>query len=211
MSSTIRRTSCSFGCWARSAKWAESTASPESFVMRNPRGRKSFAGSRGGPNHEYSATGGVRVTAAARPRSSAVAICSALGWSSMACDHVGAMHIMISAQARTVLIRGIDLSRKINLSPILPRRAVPLRLADSVVRVYTLPRNGVATHRAGDRAADAGDSAGFLSDLREGPLPEHHVPDRRVVPMLGVQRSGPLHLPERGEIPEGSPSCLHGL
>src|SRR2546427_10580854 len=213
-SSNIRRISCSFGCWARSAKWADSTASPESFVMRNPRGRNSFAGSLGGPNHEYSSTGGVRVVAAARPRSSAVAICSALGWSSMACARVGATHIMISAPARKVLmvsssgryVPGPSSSVKVGA-----RRAVPLRLADSVLRGYTLRRDGVATHQPRDGAADAGDPANLLPGLPEGPLPEHHILHRRVGSVHGGQREGPLLLPQRGGGAEGASSRLHRL
>src|SRR6058998_148668 len=72
--------------------------------MRNPRGRNSFASSRGCPNHEYSSTGGVRAVAAVCPRSNAVATCWALGWSSMACDRTGATHMTISPQARMVFI-----------------------------------------------------------------------------------------------------------
>src|SRR5438445_8443615 len=88
---------------------------------------------------------------------------------------------------------------------------MPLRLAVPALRGYTLPRDGVATHQAGDRAADAGDPANFLPGLPEGPLPEHHILHRRVGPVHGVQRDGPLRLPQRGEIPEGSSSRLHGL
>src|SRR3989454_8706699 len=211
-SSNIRRISCSFGCWARSAKWADSTASPESFVMRNPRGRNSFAGSLGGPNHEYSSTGGVRVVAAARPRSSAVAICSARGWSSMACARVGATHMMISAPARKVIM--LASSRRYVPSPLCSvkvgaRHARAPTLAGSDRLVYTERRYGVATHQAGDRAADAGDPAYLLPGLPEGPLPEHHILHRRVGSVHGVQRDGPLRLPQRGEVPEGSSSHLH--
>ena len=45
-------------------------------------------------------------------------------------------------------------------------------------------RDGVATHQAGDRAADAGDPANLLPGLPEGPLPEHHILHRRVGPVL---------------------------
>src|SRR5438445_55457 len=128
-SSNIRRISCSFGCWARNAKWADSTASPESFVMRNPRGRNSFASSRGGPNHEYSSTGGVRAVAAVRPRSSAVATCWSLGWSSMACDRTGATHMTTSAQARKVLI--------LASWRYVPRRVAAVKLAGLEELVYT--------------------------------------------------------------------------
>src|SRR5437660_4868323 len=201
-SSNIRRISCSFGCWARSAKWADSTASPESFVMRNPRGRNSFAGSLGGPNHEYSSTGGVRVVATARPCSSAEAICSALGWSSMACARVGATHMMISAPARKVLMLASSWRY-------VPRQVPAVKLAGSDRLVYTERRDGVATHQAGDRAADAGDPTNLLPGLPEGPLPEHHILHRRVGSVHGVQRDGPLRLPQRGEVPEGSSSRLH--
>src|SRR5712692_3074676 len=209
-SSNIRRISCSFGCWARSAKWADSTASPESFVMRTPRGRNSFAGSLGGPNHEYSSTGGVRVVAAARPCSSAVAICSALGWSSMACARVGATHIMISAPARKILMLA-SWAVCTETVMICQGRGTACRaptLAGSDRLVYTERRDGVATRQAGDRAADAGDPANLLPGLPEGPLPQHHILHRRVGPVHGMQRGGPLRLSQRGEIPEGSSSRL---
>src|SRR2546425_12235133 len=77
--------------------------------------------------------------------------------------------------------------------------------------VYTERRDGVATHQAGDRAADAGDPAYLLSGLPEGPLPEHHILHRRGGSVHGVQRDGPLRPPPRGGGPEGSGSHLQFL
>src|SRR5713101_611660 len=65
------------------------TASPDSLVMRNPRGVNSLAGSFDGPNQAYSSTGGVRAEAAARPRSSDCSICAAFGWTSIAHEAAG--------------------------------------------------------------------------------------------------------------------------